>query len=132
MEDQEIGNVEAQHQGHGPDDQRELERAGIEAKRHLGAEQVDIIIEDEGRDDLGAAEVEEADGQHDKHGQAEEQQQHDHERRHLQPRRALAGILDGLRFDAVGCREGVRRRIYDGHVSRDDQDETNSFQRRVR
>ena len=50
------------------------------------------------------------------------------QRRDLQPGRALAGILGRRRLVQE------RRRALDaGHVlSRDDQDETNSFQRRVR
>jgi hypothetical protein len=57
-----------------------------------------------------------------------------HERRHLQPRRALAGILDGLRFGAVGlAREGGPAAGFAMAMSAvTDQDETNSFQRRVR
>src|ERR1700728_3999471 len=89
VEHQEIGNREPDDERDGPDDRRIFDRAGIESQRQARFEQLDVIVEDEGRDDLQASVVVETDHGNEDHRYSEKYQEDERERRLLQPRHAL-------------------------------------------
>src|SRR5881392_694113 len=74
MEDQEIGDGETDDEREGPHDDGVLERVRIQRIGQAGPEQLEVVGEDERRDDVELVEVEEADG-HDQHQRDPEEHQ---------------------------------------------------------
>src|SRR5205823_15047358 len=82
MEDQEIGDGEADDEREGPHDDGVLERVCIQRIGQAGPEQLEVVGEDERRDDVELVEVEEADGHDQRQRYPEEHQQQACQGRH--------------------------------------------------
>ena len=86
VKDQEIGDVEAEKEGDGPHDCRELEGTEVDAQGRGAGEDLAVAVEQEGGVDADAVVVEEADDQEEQRRQCEQDEEDRRQRQHLQPR----------------------------------------------
>jgi hypothetical protein len=89
VEDEEVGDGEADQQRQQPGEERVLQRLVVKPPRRLGGQDVDIVLECERWVHAQVVVVPEAD--HHDHGerQADEEQKDEEKRRHLEVRRRL-------------------------------------------